>query len=309
MDRVIAYWKRRKEARKKRREAIIREQRKAERERHESQEHADNEQIIRALERISDQANTYTHQERTQNDRSEGWERRKFWLEIAAVIAAFIGAYILLFTLEEAKRSTAAAQQSANAATAQLEATDRPWIKATPKAWSAVKFTPEGNMSFSVTFDLTNVGHSVATHVTIRPGGFIPAKDMYFTEPIERQKTLCNKSEADGLSLTLFPNDTKQLNVGINISREEMEKNVVAPPPGAQNPPVPSGKRINPVLFGCVDYRFASLPKHHQTGFIYTIARTEPSSPNIPFLIIIGQDLPSDRVRLEDWMFGGDEAN
>jgi hypothetical protein len=192
---------------------------------------------------------------------------------------------------------------------AQLETTDRPWIKAVPQAWSPITFRDNGDLSFNVTFGLTNVGHSVATDVTIYSGGFIPASGAaHFTQPPERQTQLCKKVQPDGIRLALFPDETKQLSVGIAISREEMEKNVVPPPPGVSNPS-PPGERIGLILFGCVDYRFASVPKHHQTGFIYDIVRKEPKTPAIPYLIIIGQELPADHVNLETWPFGGDYAN
>jgi hypothetical protein len=209
-----------------------------------------------------------------------------------------------------ADRSAKAAQQSANAATAQLETTDRPWIKAVPQAWSPITFRENGALSFNVTFALTNVGRSVATDVTIYPGAFVPTWGAaHFTQPLERQTELCRKVQPYGVRIALFPNETKQLNVGVTISREEIEANVVPPPPGMTNPPIPPGRRVDPIFFGCVDYRFASLPRHHQTGFIYDIVRIDPQTPNVPYLIIVGQDLPAADVTLERWAFGGDYAN
>jgi len=206
-------------------------------------------------------------------------------------------------------RSAKAAQQSASTAVAQLETTDRPWIKAVPQAWSPLTFQNNGDLSFNVTFALSNVGRSIATDVTIYSGVFVPAWEgaAHFRQPLERQTALCNKVQPAGLMFALFPGETKQLTVGVAISREEMEKNAVPPPPGIPNPP--TEKRTDPMLFGCVDYRIASLPKHHQTGFIYDIVRTDLKTPNVPYLIIVGQDLPATNVSLERWMFGGDYAN
>lgn len=207
-------------------------------------------------------------------------------------------------------RSAKAAQQSASTAVAQLETTDRPWIKAVPQAWSPVTFD-NGGLSFSVSFALSNVGRSVATDVTIYSGAFANGSEgaAHFRQPVERQTALCNKVQPAGLLFALFPGETKQLNVGIAISREEMEKNKVPPPPGMIDSPSPPGERINPMFFGCVDYRIVSLPKHHQTGFIYQIVRTDPKTPNVPYLIIVGQGLPATNVSLERWVFGGDYAN
>jgi hypothetical protein len=190
----------------------------------------------------------------------------------------------------------------------QLETTDRPWIKAVPQAWSPITFRDNGDLSFNVAFVLSNVGRSVATDVTIYSGAFIPTWGAsHFTEPLERQTELCKKIEPEALRFALFPNETKQLNVGVVITREEMEKNVVPPPPGV--PIHPPGKRTAAILFGCVDYKFASLRQHHQTGFIYDIVGTDPKTPDVPYLIIVGQDLPADHVKLQGSVFGGDYAN
>jgi hypothetical protein len=85
--------------------------------------------------------------------------------------------------------------------------------------------------------------------------------------------------------------------------------NVIPPPPDMSISLTPPGKRIAPVFFGCVDYRIASLSRNHQTGFIYDIVRKDPNTPDVPHLIIIGQDLPAANVSLERWVFGGDYAN
>ena len=193
----------------------------------------------------------------------------------------------------------------------QLAITDRPWVKGEPQAWSPVTFPNNGDLSINVTFALDNVGHSVATDVTIYAGAFVPNWDgnQHFKQPLERQRELCGKVQPSPLTLTLFPGDTKQFNVGLGISKKEIESNIVPPPPGMNNPPNPPGKRTDPVLFGCVDYQFSNLPGHHQTGFIYNIVRTDPKTPNVPYLIIVGDTLPSANVSLQPWGFGGDYAN
>jgi hypothetical protein len=219
---------------------------------------------------------------------------------IAAVIYAGIAAY----QAYEMRMATLAAQQSASAAAAQLEATDRPWIKVIPGASSPLTFK-DGGLSFIVKFDVINVGRSVATSVGISALAFVPS-DSFYSTLLERQSEVCNRQFPYDLTMSLFPNETRQTSVGMVISREEMEKNGIQ----IQLPlPLPSGKRIELALVGCAHYRYASLPRDHQTGFIYTISRSDPSIPSFHNPIIVGQDVPIDRIYVDRSDFGGDAAN
>ncbi len=191
----------------------------------------------------------------------------------------------------------------------QLEVTDRPWIRAEPQVSSPITFQENGNLAMDVTFVLDNVGRSVATDVTVYAGAFVPKWEgsEHFSRPLERQVQLCGKVQPHALTITLFPDEIKQFNVGLRISRKEIEANIVPPPPGIPNPP--PGKRTDPILFGCVDYRFSNLPEHHQTGFVYNIVRTDPKTPNVPYLIVVGDTLPAANTAFENWGFGGDYAD
>jgi hypothetical protein len=189
-----------------------------------------------------------------------------------------------------------------------FEATDRPWIRAEPEVESPITFHDNGDLSMSVTFILNNVGRSVATDVTVYSGALVPKPDgvEHFHEPIERQVELCAKDQPYAMTISLFPNEIKQFNVGFRISHEEIESNLVPPPPGV--PDLRPAKRINPVLYGCVDYKFSSLPQRHQTGFMYNVVGTNPKNPNVPYLIVVGETLPAANIVLERWGAGGDYA-
>jgi len=117
---------------------------------------------------------------------------------------------------------------------------------------------------------------------------------------------LCGKVQPYATTITLFPNETKEFNVGFRVSHEEIEANLVPPPPGM--PDVAPAKRTNPIIFGCVDYKFSSLRQHHQTGFIYNVVGTNPKNPNVPYLIVVGETLPAANIALERWGAGGDYA-
>ena len=254
-----------------------------------------------------------------QCERHERWKNRREWgIFLAQIFTAVFAFGLLCVTYRyvkytynmwrEMQKATIAAQQSANAATAQLETTDRPWIKIVPKSLSSIIFEKAG-LVINMKFNLINVGRSVATDVTRYGSAFIPtwgAKD-FFDEPLKRQAELCRDHKEPG-EVALFPGDTTEFSLSTQISAAEMQAHTVPPRQGAPNP-VPPGQRIDPVVFGCVDYRFASLTKHHQTGFIYTIVRIEPNSPGVPYFIIIGQNLPANRLKIQRWGLGGDYAN
>jgi len=165
-------------------------------------------------------------------------------------------------------------------------------------------------MIVEFSFTLHNIGKSVATEATVYAAMFAQKRPgaNFLKEPAERQSKLCSKDQPYSTNVSLFPDETKRFNIGLSIPRAELESNIIAPPPGVTNPK-PQGKRISPVLVGCIDYDFPTAIKHHQTGFIYSIARLEPGSPGVPFWVIIGQPLPVERIRLDRWMFGGDNAD
>ena len=65
------------------------------------------------------------------------------------------------------------------------------------------------------------------------------------------------------------------------------------------------GKYIETVVAGCVDYLYGTATRHHQTGFIFTINRFEPTRPNDVIAIKVGEQLPPNRIALIKYAFGG----
>jgi hypothetical protein len=64
-------------------------------------------------------------------------------------------------------------------------------------------------------------------------------------------------------------------------------------------PKVPGGKRISPVIVGCVDYEFGTALRHHQTKFIYEVRQP------IHSVIDVNQPVLADQVELDEYGFGG----
>jgi len=64
------------------------------------------------------------------------------------------------------------------------------------------------------------------------------------------------------------------------------------------------------LTFGCVDYQFSGHDAHHQTGFSYQVYRTEIGHGNATFAILIGEDVPMERLLLVKTIVGrGDYAD
>src|SRR5580698_3694463 len=89
--RIAAYWNQRKRARMEWRAAILHEQ--GETERRGGAIHADNRQMVSALERIGNQNDASALQRQIEYNRVATRESRRLTIEIAAVIVAFIGAF------------------------------------------------------------------------------------------------------------------------------------------------------------------------------------------------------------------------
>jgi hypothetical protein len=255
-------------------------------------------------------ATTRYYESQERQEPSNIWRVLKPWIEVGGFLALVAYVIVTANTLSEIKKQVSAAESQVGIMRNQLEAADRPWVTVELQIAAPLTFNDNGDLHISFMFTLKNVGRSVATNATVYVSVFVPPWEVsqHFNQPVERQRALCDKIQPHALTLMLFPDDVKPFNASITFSRAEIEANTIPPPPGMPIPP-PPGKRIAPVLFGCVDYQFSSLPKHHQTGFIYSIFRHEPANQGTLFAIVIGQELPIARIRLERWSFGGDYAN
>jgi hypothetical protein len=162
----------------------------------------------------------------------------------------------------------------------------------------------------NILFTLTNIGRTVATGVTVNTEMLVvPSGKAIFTEPEKRQKQFCSRIAQKPPAtnqFTMFPNDLKVLSAQVALSNVEMQQNTI-PFPAKR-----TGKFIDPIIVGCIDYQYFPFPDHHQTGFIFEVRRfeTEPSGQRVPFLSIeVGRDLPASEMSLDRYFFAGDYAN
>jgi hypothetical protein len=182
-----------------------------------------------------------------------------------------------------AQKSADAAKTASNTAQAELELSERPWIKIVDvktrgddPIFGALSFqkigpykgapdiTRQATLQTSVL--LKNIGHSVAD-VTVSTdlfmGQFSP--DKYSALVAAEEKSFCESNERTNPKFTLWPDDTPFENNGAAsspIRRQSINR-------------LPNDPRsyITISLIVCVNYRLSGFPKIYQTRTVYTVTR------------------------------------
>ncbi|HVS89021.1 MAG TPA: hypothetical protein VHF01_12480 [Candidatus Acidoferrum sp.] len=213
-------------------------------------------------------------------------------------------------------------QDQTKTARQQLELSERPWIKISFTIGVQGFSFQSGSATLPLQAHIQNIGHSVATGVIVPIKMFL-AYDAngIFKEPLKRQKDLCDPiaekptgdPQLSDMALTIFPGDTDvSMNYGVGVGKDELDSAKTLIPHGGGFPKVGGGKRILPIIVGCVDYQYATSTHHHQTRFIYQVQRIDRSlPPNIYPIISIEVPktvAPADVV-LQKYGFGGFLAN
>lgn len=189
----------------------------------------------------------------------------------------------------------------------QLEWSERPWIRAEIGVTGNLTFDEKGDAHLQVMGTAKNVGHSVATGVTINAKLIAVPPEDYFTEPLSIQERMCDQIAAASFDarkrgFTLFPDDvTGQPNMDMTLTKAEIERARI-PFEGH------AGKNFMPMVVGCADYQFSTAAKHHQTRFIYDILCLNPKEPNHASAIEIGRDWPVTSLVAGQHSFGGQYA-
>jgi hypothetical protein len=215
-----------------------------------------------------------------------------------------------------AKISAGAAQSAAETAHDTLIASNRPWIVVERMtATSPLIFLPNGRANINLSFHLKNVGHSVASGIYLRPYLMAHTFDnMWFTTPFARQTEWCDKVRKEtpnpNALKTLFPNDDTWEPMGLELTKEEIDSSSATYPLKELR-----GKFIDPLVYGCVNYKFPFSKDVHQTRFMFSISR--PFYKNNKIVagkgltapIIIGRDVPVTELIIEKYFFGGTFAD
>lgn len=108
------------------------------------------------------------------------------------------------------------------------------------------------------------------------------------------------------MELVIFPNDSDDsMGLGVGVSKDEIESTKTLIPQA-------SGKRILPIIVGCVDYQYATSTHHHQTQFIYELQRIDRTLPPKIYPIVsieVNRPVAAGDVTLIKYPFGGLFAN
>lgn len=108
----------------------------------------------------------------------------------------------------------------------------------------------------------------------------------------------------------IFPNDTEESwTYGKGLSKPDLDSATTIIPQGKGFPRVSGGKRIVPIIVGCVDYQYGTSTRHHQTQFIYEVQRFDRvanSKRLYPiYSIEVPRPIPALDVVLTKYAFSG----
>jgi hypothetical protein len=154
-----------------------------------------------------------------------------------------------------------------------MEDDQRPWIAVDVKPVGPFVFYPDGGGALPVTITPSNLGKSPAFNIEPAAWGYLKADDIN-QEQRKRCELLRNRKQTrdDIANLSVvFPGQTTPWhehagNIAAFFSAEQFRKN---------HHTVHGKEVLGFWVFGCVDYTFGEPKKHHQTGFIYRVGRTD----------------------------------
>ncbi len=189
-------------------------------------------------------------------------------------------------TLATTKSANAAVLQSRTSAN-QLQASERPWITVDASIATDLVYL-SGTANISIRFVLTNYGHSPAINVSVHPELFPMPTDI-----MKRQKDICrddrdNFGPGSAAANSIFPTHKEEVTFGLTIG------------PDIRLPSTMEG-RMMPELTGCVTYDSSFDNKVHQTGFLYSLGRIDPTEPR-NHAIPINIDTPIRSLTLDPWL-------
>jgi hypothetical protein len=226
----------------------------------------------------SDSPPTPTHEENPNGstDKTPMWKK---WVEIGVAVGTLglLGVNILLW--HSTKKTADAADQSAKAASRQLEMIDRPWLKEIVRPNADFLYN-DGGFSWAINVQLQNVGHSVATGAFV--AGKLIAANIQNADLVDGPANAMNKfcdtiaSESPinprRWGVSVFPGDIDSV-LGLSpiLFPNDIKGNVVD---GGKT----LGRSIFPILIGCVDYQYSASSIRHQTRFIYDVFWKDPST-------------------------------
>jgi hypothetical protein len=304
-ERISAHWQRRVQAKEERWARAIEDQRKAEREWQERREHPERQQIVAALHRIDDHTHSYTEKRIAYAESSHRWERRRFWLDVAAIIVAAFGAYYLLKQQHtmQGQLDEMRAEQRAWMKVVVIE----PFIRTDHMVADGLHFWEDGaHALLGLHIVIKNMGNQPAFNVRVMIGTLLgyaqPQQNMG-----AEQATACEALDKTYLPTpamldntnffpVIFPGDDKtDDNEALAFRRSDVEK-------FSQSG---NGKDFQVWFYGCIRYTLPNGKDHRQTGFAYRAWHEVPSRFPPPAIaqddsFIWGVGVPADKIHFEE---------
>lgn len=218
-------------------------------------------------------------------------------------------AFIAVFTIVLAVDSHRQWQTSQS----QLELSERPWISvhatlSKPLAFPVVTSDGTPDIETTVTFTFKNWGHSVAQGIVLR-ADIGEWKD--YADLMPKQKELCEwaengtRDDPSHPGLALFPGDEAQMDQHLSHNSEELKAMAAKHPDQIEF-------AIEPLIVGCIDYRWGTDPTDHRTRFVFDLdwkdfkQGTKPGSKGV---IPATGSYPIDKLSLYIWPYGGWSAD
>ena len=194
-----------------------------------------------------------------------------------------------------------------------MQADQRAWLKISASPVSISFDRASGSAITQYRLRIENVGKSVAIGAHIEAKAIVlpssanplqnlmPAQEYFCAESISNKATEYRERNNEGVILfpgEHYPPDNMQFGGNTTISGKEIRNSF----------PIVEGRELDfftEYLIGCVTYRLNLTNERHQTGFIYTIIRTDATkSPGVPLMLKPGGDLVPPDLAFDPWLFG-----
>ena len=240
---ISTYWQRGIEALEKVWTFVGREQGETERKEREAKNEANWQKVRDSIESISDEIRETAKQNQTNEDRKLHWERRRFWLDVGAVVVAACAALFLL-----------GQQKGMKAQLDEMQYEQRAWIDVDATLSREPYIVPNVGAAFELRVVRKNVGKSPAFDVTVSD---LP------TDASKPPKCIRETFESFPTVSTMFPGNIQEDNRGTNLGKEQL---AIAQPIPAQNK-IP----FHTFIGVCVNYRIAGDKSVHQTSTVYEL--------------------------------------
>jgi hypothetical protein len=233
----------------------------------------------------------------------------KYGLLVLAIYTGFTG-----FMWWETRKAANAAQSAAETSARQLGQSQRPWVTAKlalirppsfhTTAVPGLTFNKDGSATLDAYIVFRNIGQSVATDIyaatEIAPL-FLSSKDKIMEE-LKRHSKTCDAVRRIPFDPdiprwpSLFPGEDGIEHVTLSISKADIDTTMRE---AKLNPGGPL-KIVSGIIYGCVNYRYATSSEVHQTRFVYEL---------VPVRALEKGTLPPSKLTLEEFTLGGKIAD